>query len=65
MGKVKLAEVEERLADRAVVRDSLRAALGAGCDDLVACAGADCCPIPFATITTRPAAGTILDRTNA
>ena len=52
----KLAEVEERIADLGAIRDNLRAALDAGCDDLVACAGTDCCPIPFATITRRPAA---------
>jgi DNA-binding transcriptional MerR regulator len=54
--RVKLAEVEERIADLSTIRDTLRAALDAGCDDLVACAGSDCCPIPFATITTRPSA---------
>jgi DNA-binding transcriptional MerR regulator len=52
--RAKLAEVEERIADLSTMRDTLRAALDAGCDDLVACAGNDCCPIPFATITTRP-----------
>jgi DNA-binding transcriptional MerR regulator len=44
----KLVEVEARLADLAVVRDTLRAALDAGCDDLMACAEAECCPLPFA-----------------
>lgn len=63
--EVKLAEVEERLADLTVVRDSLRAALDAGCRDLVACAGAECCPIPFATLTTRPTAGTSIEGTDA
>ena len=53
--QAKLAEVEERIADLGAIRDNLRAALDAGCDDLVACAGTDCCPIPFATITRRPA----------
>ncbi|WP_231931066.1 MerR family transcriptional regulator [Micromonospora coriariae] len=43
----KLAEVERRLADLTAVRDSLRAAISAGCDDLVACAGSPCCPLPF------------------
>jgi DNA-binding transcriptional MerR regulator len=52
--RAKLAEVEERIADLHTIRDTLRAALDAGCDDLVACASSDCCPIPFATITTRP-----------
>lgn len=44
---VKLAEVEQRLADLTAVRDSLRAAISAGCDDLVECAGSSCCPLPF------------------
>jgi DNA-binding transcriptional MerR regulator len=52
--RAKLAEVEERISDLTTIRDTLIAALDAGCDDLVACAGNDCCPIPFATITTRP-----------
>ena len=51
--QAKLAEVEERIADLVTIRDNLRAAVDAGCDDLIACAGTDCCPIPFATITVR------------
>jgi DNA-binding transcriptional MerR regulator len=51
--QAKLAEVEERIADLVTIRDNLRAAVVAGCDDLIACAGTDCCPIPFATITVR------------
>jgi MerR family mercuric resistance operon transcriptional regulator len=45
--QLKLAEVEQRLADLTVVRDTLRAALAAGCDDLVECASSPCCPLPF------------------
>ena len=52
----KLAEVEERIADLVTIRDDLRAAVAAGCDDLLECAGTDCCPIPFATITVRAGA---------
>ena len=52
----KLAEVEAKLADLAVIRDTLRAALEAGCDDLMACAGSECCPLPFVQLST--AAGT-------
>ncbi|WP_250037150.1 MerR family transcriptional regulator [Paractinoplanes maris] len=56
--RVKLAEVETRIADLEVIASTLRAAVAAGCDDLVACAGEPCCPIPFATIaSTPPAAG--------
>ncbi len=50
MATTKLAEVEARLADLAVIRDTLRAALDAGCDDLGACAVSDCCPVPFAQL---------------
>jgi DNA-binding transcriptional MerR regulator len=50
----KLVEVEERIADLATIRDNLTAALDAGCDDLLACAAAECCPIPFEGITLRP-----------
>nr|WP_042188770.1 MerR family transcriptional regulator [Kibdelosporangium sp. MJ126-NF4]CEL18450.1 Mercuric resistance operon regulatory protein [Kibdelosporangium sp. MJ126-NF4]CTQ97933.1 Mercuric resistance operon regulatory protein [Kibdelosporangium sp. MJ126-NF4] len=47
---VKLAEIEAKLADLAIIRDTLRAALEAGCDDLLACAEAPDCPLPFARI---------------
>jgi DNA-binding transcriptional MerR regulator len=53
--QAKLTEVEERITDLLTIRDNLRAALDAGCADLIECAGNDCCPIPFETITTRPA----------
>lgn len=43
----KLSEVEDQIADLVVVRDSLRAALAAGCDDLVACAHDPACPLPL------------------
>jgi MerR family mercuric resistance operon transcriptional regulator len=49
----KLAEVEARIADLVVIRDTLRAALRAGCDDLVACAESPCCPLPFSDLA-RP-----------
>jgi DNA-binding transcriptional MerR regulator len=56
--QAKLAEVEERIADLVTIRDNLRAAVDAGCADLMECASTDCCPIPFSTITVRPAVGT-------
>lgn len=43
----KLAEVDAKLAELTTVRDTLRAALAAGCDDLHACSESPCCPIPF------------------
>jgi DNA-binding transcriptional MerR regulator len=48
--QAKLAEVEARIADLQVIAGTLRAALDAGCADLVTCAGSACCPIPFATL---------------
>jgi MerR family mercuric resistance operon transcriptional regulator len=48
--RAKIAEVEAKIADLRVIADALRAAVDAGCDDLVRCAGEPCCPIPFAPI---------------
>ncbi|WP_034274735.1 MerR family transcriptional regulator [Haloechinothrix halophila] len=47
----KLADVERRIADLGVIRDTLRQALDAGCDDLTTCASASGCPLPFTDIT--------------
>ena len=52
----KLTEVEAKIADLEIIADTLRAAIDAGCDDLVECAGNAGCPIPFATIA-QPAVG--------
>ena len=52
--EAKLAEVEQKIADLQVIRDSLIAARDAGCDDLVQCAESQCCPIPFVQIGARP-----------
>lgn len=46
---IKLAEVDQKLAELNAVRDTLRAALAAGCDDLLACVESPCCPLPFTT----------------
>lgn len=45
----KLAEVDEKLAELTEVRDTLRAALAAGCADLLLCVENPCCPVPFGT----------------
>ena len=50
--QAKLIEVEERITDLVTIRDNLKAAVDAGCADLIECAGNDCCPIPFETLTT-------------
>ena len=52
--EAKLVEINEKIADLEVIRDSLIAARDAGCDDLIQCAGEECCPIPFVQIGTRP-----------
>jgi MerR family mercuric resistance operon transcriptional regulator len=48
--QTKLAEIETKIADLQVIAGTLRAAVDAGCNDLVTCAEQPCCPIPFATI---------------
>ncbi|MFC6010483.1 MerR family transcriptional regulator [Nocardia lasii] len=53
----KLAEVDAKLAELTVVRDTLRAALMAGCDDLLACSEQPTCPVPFDNGTHSPSAG--------
>jgi MerR family mercuric resistance operon transcriptional regulator len=52
--QAKLTEVQTRIADLQVIATTLRAAVAAGCDDLVACAGEPRCPIPFAAIAREP-----------
>jgi DNA-binding transcriptional MerR regulator len=44
----KLADVDARIADLTALRSTLADVLDAGCADLVACADAPACPIPFA-----------------
>jgi DNA-binding transcriptional MerR regulator len=61
-GRDKLVEVEERIADLVTIRENLTAALDAGCDDLLACASADCCPVPFEAITIHPHSALAGDR---
>lgn len=43
----KLTEIDARIADLQVIRNSLTAALSAGCTDLTECAGSPSCPLPF------------------
>ncbi|ART72885.1 MerR family transcriptional regulator [Mycobacterium dioxanotrophicus] len=47
--QTKLVEIDEKLAELTAVRDTLRAALEAGCDDLLVCVESPCCPLPFAS----------------
>ncbi|MBH0780624.1 MerR family transcriptional regulator [Nocardia bovistercoris] len=43
----KLVEIDAKLAELTAVRDTLRAALDAGCVDLVECSAHPSCPVPF------------------
>jgi MerR family mercuric resistance operon transcriptional regulator len=46
----KLSEIDARIADLQTIRQTLAAALDAGCDDLAACAANPDCPLPFAEL---------------
>lgn len=46
----KLTEVEQKIADLQTIRETLLAAVDAGCDDLSVCASSPCCPLPFADL---------------
>ncbi|PZS34961.1 MAG: MerR family transcriptional regulator [Pseudonocardiales bacterium] len=50
---VKLVEVEARIADLHVIAATLRAALDAGCADLMTCAQSSDCPLPFTDLADR------------
>ncbi len=45
--EARLRTVRQQIADLEVVRDTLRAALEAGCDDLATCAASPACPLPL------------------
>ncbi|GAA3221503.1 MerR family transcriptional regulator [Actinocorallia longicatena] len=45
--KLKLIEVEERINDLTVIKTALQQTVEAGCSDLMECAQAQCCPLPF------------------
>jgi MerR family mercuric resistance operon transcriptional regulator len=49
----KLGEVEAKISDLQVIASTLRAALDAGCADLITCAATPQCPLPFADLATR------------
>lgn len=63
----KLVEVDQKLAELAAVRDTLRAALDAGCDDLLLCAESPCCPLSFTADgeVSRGAGGSSVPPANA
>jgi DNA-binding transcriptional MerR regulator len=45
--RAKLIEVEERIHDLTVIRTALQQTIEVGCSDLMVCAEAQCCPLPF------------------
>ncbi|MBF6215594.1 MerR family transcriptional regulator [Nocardia puris] len=53
----KLAEIDARLAELTAVRDTLRAAVTAGCDDLLTCSESLSCPVPFDAASHDTGAG--------
>lgn len=50
--RAKLAEVEQKLADLAIIRARLRQAVEAGCTDVITCADSPNCPLPFVELAT-------------
>ena len=53
--QLKLAEVERKIASLGIIRETLREAVAAGCDDLITCADSLCCPLPFAELAAGQA----------
>lgn len=51
--QAKLVEIDQKIADLQVIRESLLSVQAAGCDDLITCAEEECCPIPFVQIGSR------------
>ena len=58
----KLAEVEQKITDLTIIRDTLRKAINAGCDDLIACADSPACPLPFINLVTTTGSAGHADR---
>ncbi|WP_216900193.1 MerR family transcriptional regulator [Nocardia alni] len=52
--RAKVAEVDAKLGELTTIRDTLTAAIDAGCDDLLTCGESPYCPIPFTDTTTTP-----------
>lgn len=53
--RAKIVEIEQKIADLTVIRDTLARAVDAGCDDFVACAGSPSCPLPFTELAAEVA----------
>ena len=53
----KLDEIERKIADLTIIRESLRQAIDAECDDLMVCAGSPQAPLPFTALVPLPEPG--------
>ena len=47
----KLAEIDKKIQDLQMIRESLQEAVNAGCDDLSSCVASPCCPLPFTELS--------------
>ena len=56
--EAELSEIEQKITDLTIIRESLRQAIDAGCDDLMVCAGSPQCPLPFTALVPLPEPGT-------
>ena len=54
--KAKISEIDQKIADLTVIRESLTQALDAGCTDPVTCAGSSGCPLPFSDLAATHSA---------
>ena len=59
--RAKITEIDQKIADLTVIRETLAHSLDAGCDDLVVCAGSSRCPLPFSELNLEgsTSAGTL------
>jgi DNA-binding transcriptional MerR regulator len=55
--RAKITEIDQKITDLTVIRDTLAQALDAGCDDLVVCAGSSRCPLPFSELAIPQPSG--------
>ncbi len=56
--RAKLAEVEAKIADLTLIRDTLLRTIEAGCDDPMRCATSPYCPMPFEELGSGRQPGT-------
>lgn len=54
--RAKITEIDQKITDLTVIRETLALAVDAGCDDPVVCAGSSSCPLPFSELAISPPA---------